>query len=149
MSTAASLAASVVVVRKIILQLQYYILRSIQSLLKSFSSEITLIIEEFEGFAGNQMYKAAEIYLVSLSGKAYFKDIYFNFQAHGIPRPIFNSAIRDWFFLAYFSQETQRNGFQFLLPFYIRQIKVCKRKEKDFETIHYILWYCRGQKKKN
>ncbi|KAF3614421.1 hypothetical protein FXO38_31240 [Capsicum annuum] len=37
----------------------------INGFFKSFSSEIVLIIEEFDGLASNQIYKIAEIYLGS------------------------------------------------------------------------------------
>ncbi|XP_011088431.1 AAA-ATPase At3g50940-like [Sesamum indicum] len=67
-STAASLAASAMVIRSIARDLipyefQQYVYLSIHSFFKSFSSEITLIIEESSGLSTNQIYKAAEIYL--------------------------------------------------------------------------------------
>ncbi|KAK6136733.1 hypothetical protein DH2020_029561 [Rehmannia glutinosa] len=67
-STAASLAASAMVIRSITrdlipYELQQYVYFSIQSFFKSFSSEITLIIEESSGLSTNQIYKAAEVYL--------------------------------------------------------------------------------------
>ncbi|XP_057494731.1 AAA-ATPase At3g50940-like [Actinidia eriantha] len=69
-TTAASLAASAMVVRSIARELvpyeiQHYFFSNIQSLFKSFSSELVLIIEEFDGLVCNQIYKAAEIYLGS------------------------------------------------------------------------------------
>ncbi|KAI3441285.1 AAA_assoc domain-containing protein, partial [Psidium guajava] len=69
-STAASVAASTMVVRSLLrdlvpYELQYYVFRSIQGFFKSFSSEVTVVIEEFNGLAGNQIYKAAELYLGS------------------------------------------------------------------------------------
>ncbi|KAL3722552.1 hypothetical protein ACJRO7_034859 [Eucalyptus globulus] len=67
-TTAASVAASTMVVRSVLrdlvpYELQYYLFRSIRGFLKSFSSEVTVVIEEFDGLAGNQIYKAAELYL--------------------------------------------------------------------------------------
>lgn len=67
-STAASVAASAMVVRSIAndllpRDLQYYLLHSIRSIFKTFSSEVIIIIEEHDGLAGNQIYKAAELYL--------------------------------------------------------------------------------------
>ncbi|KAK3026993.1 hypothetical protein RJ639_041754, partial [Escallonia herrerae] len=67
-STAASVAASAMVIRSIARdliphELQHYVFFSIRKFLKSFSSEAILIIEEFDGLVGNQIYKAAEIYL--------------------------------------------------------------------------------------
>ncbi|KAL9173954.1 hypothetical protein ABFS82_02G021600 [Erythranthe guttata] len=67
-STAASLAASAMVIRSIArdlipYELQQYVHLSIQSFFKSFSNDITLIIEETSGLSANQIYKAAEIYL--------------------------------------------------------------------------------------
>lgn len=67
-STAASLAASAMVIRSIArdlipYELQQYVHLSIQSFFKSFSSEVILIIEESSGLSTNQIYKAAEIYL--------------------------------------------------------------------------------------
>lgn len=67
-STAASVAASTMVVRSLLrdlvpYELQYYLFRSIQGFFKSLSPEVTVVIEEFNGLAGNQIYKAAELYL--------------------------------------------------------------------------------------
>ncbi|KAK2966010.1 hypothetical protein RJ640_017088, partial [Escallonia rubra] len=67
-STAASVAASAMVIRSLARdliphELQHYVFFSIRNFLKSFSSEAVLIIEEFDGLVGNQIYKAAEIYL--------------------------------------------------------------------------------------
>ncbi|GFY89709.1 P-loop containing nucleoside triphosphate hydrolases superfamily protein [Actinidia rufa] len=71
-TTAASLAASAMVIRSIARELvpyeiQHYFFSNIQSLFKSFSSELVLIIEEFDGLVCNQIYEAAEIYLGSKS----------------------------------------------------------------------------------
>lgn len=67
-STAASIAATAMVIRSITrdiipYEFQSYIFSSIRGYLKSFSSDVILIIEEYEGFLTNQIYKAAEIYL--------------------------------------------------------------------------------------
>ncbi|PSS29445.1 Protein HYPER-SENSITIVITY-RELATED like [Actinidia chinensis var. chinensis] len=69
-TTAASLAASAMVIRSIArdlvpYEIQHYFFSNIQSLFKSFSSELVLIIEEFDGLVCNQIYEAAEIYLGS------------------------------------------------------------------------------------
>ncbi|PKI36600.1 hypothetical protein CRG98_043020 [Punica granatum] len=67
-STAASVAASAMVIRSVARDLlphemQHYLLWSIRGFFRSFSPEVTIIIEEFDGLAGNQIYKAAELYL--------------------------------------------------------------------------------------
>lgn len=69
-STTASVAASAMVIRSIARDLVPYELRtyffsSMREFFKSFSSEVTLIIEEFNGIVGNQIYVAAETYLGS------------------------------------------------------------------------------------
>lgn len=69
-SSTASIAATAMVVRSVArdlipYELQRYVYLSIRGFFKSFSSEIVLIIEEFDGLATNQIYKAAEIYLGS------------------------------------------------------------------------------------
>ncbi|KAK4359057.1 hypothetical protein RND71_021286 [Anisodus tanguticus] len=66
----ATIAATAMVVRSVArglipYELQHYVYLSIRGFFKSFSSEIVLIIEEFDGLANNQIYKAAEIYLGS------------------------------------------------------------------------------------
>lgn len=67
-STAASVAASAMVVRSIgrdliPYELRQYFFFTIQRLIKSFSNEIVLIIEEHDGLGSNQIYKAAEVYI--------------------------------------------------------------------------------------
>ncbi|KAM7255334.1 hypothetical protein ACFE04_020575 [Oxalis oulophora] len=69
-STAASLAASAMVIRTISRELLPPELRTltitfIRNILKYFSSEVQLLIEENDGLGGNQIYKAAEIYLAT------------------------------------------------------------------------------------
>ncbi|KAM3360981.1 hypothetical protein P3S68_015835 [Capsicum galapagoense] len=69
-SSTASIAATTMVVRFVArdlipYELQHYAYLSIHGFLNSFSYEIVLIIEEFDGLACNQIYKAAEIYLGS------------------------------------------------------------------------------------
>ncbi|KAG9148177.1 hypothetical protein Leryth_014093, partial [Lithospermum erythrorhizon] len=69
-STAASVAASAMVLRSIARDLipyefQQYVYLNIHGLFKSFSSEIVLIVEEFDGLATNQIYRAADTYLGS------------------------------------------------------------------------------------
>ncbi|KAJ7967339.1 AAA-ATPase [Quillaja saponaria] len=78
-STAASVAASAMVIRSIAqdllpFDLRYHIFMGIKGLVKYFSSQITLIIEEIDGLASNQIYRAAKIYLstkVSSSTQTY------------------------------------------------------------------------------
>ncbi|GAY51579.1 hypothetical protein CUMW_135230 [Citrus unshiu] len=67
-STAASVAASAMVIRSIARELvphelKLFVLMNIRGLFESFSSEITLIIDQFDGLASNQIYRAADIYL--------------------------------------------------------------------------------------
>ena len=67
-STAASLAASAMVVRSmardpLCVQLRHLIFISIKGIFKSLSGQITLIIDEFDSLSRNQFYGAAEIYL--------------------------------------------------------------------------------------
>lgn len=67
-STAASVAASAMVIRSIARELvphelKLFVLMNIRGLFESFSSEITLIIDQYDGLASNQIYKAADIYL--------------------------------------------------------------------------------------
>lgn len=78
-SSTASIAATAMVVRSVArdlipYELQHYVYLSIRGFFKSFSSEMVLIIEEFDGLASNQIYKAAEIYLgtkVSISAGSF------------------------------------------------------------------------------
>ncbi|XP_030450178.1 AAA-ATPase At3g50940-like [Syzygium oleosum] len=67
-STAASVAASTMVVRSLLrdlvpYELRYYLFRSIQGFFKSLSAEVTVVIEEYDGLASNQIYKAVDLYL--------------------------------------------------------------------------------------
>ncbi|KAM7470792.1 hypothetical protein LguiA_008975 [Lonicera macranthoides] len=69
-STAASIAASGMVIRSLARdlvprELRQHVLFKIQTLVKSFSPYIVLIIEEFTGLVSNQIYKAVEFYLGS------------------------------------------------------------------------------------
>ncbi|XP_019169429.1 PREDICTED: AAA-ATPase At3g50940-like [Ipomoea nil] len=69
-STAASVAASAMVVRSLArdlipYELQQYVYLNINLFFKSFSSDMVLIINEYDGLGNNQIYKAAEIYLGS------------------------------------------------------------------------------------
>ncbi|KAK6240912.1 hypothetical protein SCA6_006301 [Theobroma cacao] len=78
-STAASIAASAMVIQTVARnllpsELQAYIFKYIKGFFKSFSFQITLVIDEFDGLTGNQIYRAAEIYLgkkISPSTKLY------------------------------------------------------------------------------
>ncbi|TYI95135.1 hypothetical protein E1A91_D02G256700v1 [Gossypium mustelinum] len=68
MSTAASFAASAMVIQTVArnllpYELKAYIFNNISKFFKSFSFQTTLIIEEFDGLTRNQIYRAAEIYL--------------------------------------------------------------------------------------
>ncbi|PON78516.1 AAA-type ATPase [Parasponia andersonii] len=74
-STAASVAASAMLIQSIVnellpWQLQNFLSSSVKSLSQNFSSEITIIIEEFQGFSMNQVFEAAEIYLGSISNSS-------------------------------------------------------------------------------
>ncbi|KAM7475027.1 hypothetical protein LguiB_022270 [Lonicera macranthoides] len=67
-TTAASIAASAMLVRSMTRdlvphELRHYFFFKIQSFVKSFSPDVVLIIEEFNGLVPNQIYKAAEFYL--------------------------------------------------------------------------------------
>ncbi|XP_058092003.1 AAA-ATPase At3g50940-like [Magnolia sinica] len=69
-STAASLAATAMVVRKFAnsvlpRHLQDQLFSSLYTFLNRFSTQLTLVLEEFNGFAANELYAAAEIYLGS------------------------------------------------------------------------------------
>ncbi|XP_008782422.1 protein HYPER-SENSITIVITY-RELATED 4 [Phoenix dactylifera] len=68
LTTAASVAASAVLVRSIANDLvpesiQYYLSSTLASLVARLSSQLTVVIDELDGITTNQMYKAAEIYL--------------------------------------------------------------------------------------
>ncbi|CAH9056475.1 unnamed protein product [Cuscuta europaea] len=68
LTTTASIAASAMVVRSLARDLipyevQEYIYSTINLFFRSFSSDMVLIIEEYNGLASNQIYKAAETYL--------------------------------------------------------------------------------------
>ncbi|XP_010263593.1 PREDICTED: protein HYPER-SENSITIVITY-RELATED 4-like [Nelumbo nucifera] len=68
LSAAASLAASVMLVRSIVHdflphEVQHYVFSGLRSILTRFSSELTIVIQEFDGLTNNQIYQAAEIYL--------------------------------------------------------------------------------------
>ncbi|KAG5062234.1 hypothetical protein AAZX31_02G050800 [Glycine max] len=68
LSAAASVAATAMVVRSVASdllpsELRSYITNGIHSMFWRFSSEITLVIDEFDGLLNNQIYEAAETYL--------------------------------------------------------------------------------------
>ncbi|CAI9769083.1 unnamed protein product [Fraxinus pennsylvanica] len=70
-STAASVAATTMVVRSfardfIPHEIRQYILSKFQYFLSTFSNEITIVIDEFEGLNKNQLFSAAEIYLATI-----------------------------------------------------------------------------------
>lgn len=70
LSTAASLAASVMLIRTIAQEflpheLQDYISSCIRNLHNRLSSQLTMVIDEFDGLANNQIYEAAKIYLAT------------------------------------------------------------------------------------
>ncbi|XP_068648884.1 protein HYPER-SENSITIVITY-RELATED 4-like isoform X2 [Aristolochia californica] len=72
LSTAASLAASAMLIRSIANDflphhLHNYVFFRFHNLLSRFSTQMTITIEEIDGFSINQMYVAAEIYLGSKS----------------------------------------------------------------------------------
>lgn len=71
-STAASLAASAVLLRTIAndllpQNLRHHLASALAGLLHRHSSKFTVIIEEYEGIAVNQLYSSAEVYLGSIS----------------------------------------------------------------------------------
>ncbi|XP_042484254.1 AAA-ATPase At3g50940-like [Macadamia integrifolia] len=68
LSTAASVAASVMLVRTIVQdflphELQDYVFSGLRKFFNQFSSQLTIVIEEFDELTNNQVYEAAEIYL--------------------------------------------------------------------------------------
>ncbi|KAK6150641.1 hypothetical protein DH2020_015573 [Rehmannia glutinosa] len=68
LSTVGSIAATVVVVRGVAHDLlppefQDYIFSGIRSLFATFSNQLTMVIDEFDGLDNNEIYEAAEIYL--------------------------------------------------------------------------------------
>ncbi|BFG39163.1 hypothetical protein CerSpe_254370 [Prunus speciosa] len=70
LSTAASVAATAMLVRSIAQdflphEIQHYFFSGISSFFSRFSSQLTMVIEEFDGLVNNQIYEAAEIYLGS------------------------------------------------------------------------------------
>ncbi|KAK3413881.1 AAA-ATPase At3g50940 [Eucalyptus grandis] len=67
-SAAASVTATVMLARSIAQDLlpydfQYYISSAVHGFLARFSSQLTLVIEEYDGLVSNQIYDAAQIYL--------------------------------------------------------------------------------------
>ncbi|KAF2312331.1 hypothetical protein GH714_034277 [Hevea brasiliensis] len=70
LSTAASVAATFMLARSIAqdflpCEFHDYFLLNIRKFFNRFSSQLTMVIDEFDGFAHNQLYEAAEIYLGS------------------------------------------------------------------------------------
>ncbi|XP_058092004.1 AAA-ATPase At3g50940-like [Magnolia sinica] len=70
LSTAASVAASAMVIRTIANELlprhfQDLLFSTLYTFLNRFSSQLTIVIEEFDGFSANELYDAAQIYLGS------------------------------------------------------------------------------------
>lgn len=68
LSAAASVTATVMVARSITQDLlpedlRYYFSSALQGFLARFSSQLTLVIEEYDGLVSNQIYDAAQIYL--------------------------------------------------------------------------------------
>ncbi|CAJ1942499.1 unnamed protein product [Sphenostylis stenocarpa] len=68
LSTAASVAATAMVIRSVAnellpQELLSYVTGGLRRALSRYSSEITMVIEEFDGLASNQIYEAAETYL--------------------------------------------------------------------------------------
>ena len=68
LSAAASVAATAMLVRSIAQdflphEFQGLLFSGIRSFFNRFSSQITMVIEEFDGLVNNQIYEAAEIYL--------------------------------------------------------------------------------------
>lgn len=73
-STAASAAAAAMLIRSIFRdyvphEIQHLVLPSLKTFLQSFSSQLTLVIDEFDdGFKHNDLFKAAKIYLRPTTG---------------------------------------------------------------------------------
>ncbi|KAJ8641370.1 hypothetical protein MRB53_018064 [Persea americana] len=70
LATAASLSASVVLIRTIVNDLiprnfQDYIFSTLHTLFHRLCSQLTIIIDEYDGFAPNQLYEATKVYLGS------------------------------------------------------------------------------------
>lgn len=70
-SAAASAAATIVLFRSIVkeylpYEFQSYIFYKLKTLINSFSSEFTLVIEEYDNLNQNNLFKAAELYLESI-----------------------------------------------------------------------------------
>lgn len=70
LSTAGSIAATVVVVRGVAQEFlphefQDYILSGVRNIFSRFSNEVTMVVEEFDGLDNNELYDAAETYLGS------------------------------------------------------------------------------------
>lgn len=68
LSTAASVAATIMVVRSIANdflpnELHDFFFTGIRRLFSRFSSQLTMVIDEFDGLINNQVYEAAEVYL--------------------------------------------------------------------------------------
>ncbi|KAJ0074813.1 hypothetical protein Patl1_34971 [Pistacia atlantica] len=68
LSTAASLAASAMLVRSIAndflpIEVQHYFYSSLHSVSHYMSSQLTIVIEEFQGLSTNQLFEAAHLYL--------------------------------------------------------------------------------------
>lgn len=68
LSTAASLAASAMLIRTIANdfipdEVRNYVFSNLHSLSRHFSSELTIVIEEFQGLSLNQVFEAADAYL--------------------------------------------------------------------------------------
>ncbi|QCD81777.1 mitochondrial chaperone BCS1 [Vigna unguiculata] len=70
LSTAASVAATAMIIRSVASEIlppefMSYVRDGLRSALSRFSSETTMVIEEFDGLVSNQIYEAAETYLGS------------------------------------------------------------------------------------
>ncbi|XP_024032922.1 AAA-ATPase At3g50940 [Morus notabilis] len=68
MTTVASVAATAMVARSIIqdylpYEFQHFLLSGIRKFFNGFSSQTTMVIDEFDGLVNNQIYEAAETYL--------------------------------------------------------------------------------------
>lgn len=69
-STAASVAATVMLARSIVRdflphEFEDYVFCKIRKIFGNFSSQLTMVVDEFDGFVYNQIYEAAETYLGS------------------------------------------------------------------------------------
>ncbi|CBI37679.3 unnamed protein product, partial [Vitis vinifera] len=147
-SAAASLAGSAMLIRSIIRdlippELQHYLFSRFRGLLGSFTSEFTLVIEEFDGFGHNQLFRAAEVYLGSVispnaqrlrvtlpnkESKMYFND----------PDNYYSMAKSELkFFQLSFHKKHKQTVLEAYLPYVLEKYKAMKETNKTLK-IHTL-----------